>query len=63
MLWLYDENRPEILFTADARTTLLALGVAAGIADPPAVEQEPAGQVVCFNAARLARLGAGGPDA
>jgi hypothetical protein len=66
MLWLYDdrrgENAPEILYTADATVALLAAGVAAGLVDVP-VPARPTADVIDFRAARLARLGDGGPDA
>lgn len=64
MLWLYDdrrgENAPEIFYTADAATTVLAIGVIAGLVDVPA---RPTARIIDFAAARLARLGDGGPDA
>jgi hypothetical protein len=64
MLWLYDDRRgesaPEVLYTADAVTTLLAIGVASGLVEVPA---PPSAEIICFNSARRARLGEGGPDA
>ena len=64
MLWLYDDRRggtaPEIFYTADAATAVLALGVAAGLVDVPAPRTA---EIIDFRAARLARLGDGGPDA
>lgn len=66
MLWLYDDRRgesaPEIFYTADATVSLLAIGVAAGLVSVP-VPVKPSADVIDFRAARLARLGDGGPDA
>ena len=65
MLWLYDdrrgENAPEIFYPADAATTVLAIGVAAGLVHVQSVT--PSAEIIDFAAARLARLGDGGPDA
>ena len=64
MLWLYDDRRgekaPELLYQADAATTVLWIGVAAGLVELPA---PPSAEIIDFCAARLARLGDGGPDA
>jgi hypothetical protein len=64
MLWLYDDRRgekaPEIFYTADAVTALLAAGVASGLLEVP---RPPSAEIIDFRAARLARLGDGGPDA
>lgn len=63
-LWLYDDRRgeqaPEMLYQADAATTVLWIGVAAGLVDLPA---PPTAEIIDFRAARLARLAEQGPDA